>query len=74
METIKLVVLEYKKGVFEGHEYATLLARYAGRVLKFKLAKGVPDLTRFIDKEVDATFEIEQGQNLSATLRITSVE
>lgn len=70
---IKLTVLEYKTGTFEGNAYAHLLARYDGRIMKFKLGKGVPDLSSAVDRDVSAFFEIVAGQNLAATIRITKI-
>jgi len=73
MFKIKLTILEYKTGTYEGNSYHNVLARYDGKVLKFKLSKDVPNLETLVDKEVDATFSIISGQQLSASLRIDSV-
>lgn len=74
MFKIKLTILEFKQGVYEGTAYANVIARYNDRILKFKLDKSVPDLSSHIDEEVDCTFSIVPGQNLAASIKIDGVE
>lgn len=73
MLKVKITILEYKTGMYEGNSYANVLARYDGKILKFKLAKDTPDLSKFIDKEVTATISIVAGANMAATIKIDSV-
>jgi len=74
MFKIKLTLLEYKQGIYEGTPYANCIARYEGKILKFKLDKSIPDLSQHIDEELECTFSIVAGQNLAASIKIDGVE
>jgi len=73
--SIKITLLEHNTGVYEGSPYANIVARYNGKLLKFKLdvKKVTSDVPSLIDEEVEATYEIVSGSNMSATIKITSL-
>jgi len=75
MNKINATLLEYNSGVYEGNAYASVVARYNGRLTKFKLdTKKVADLTPMIDSEVELTYEIVPGDRFLATIRVVEVE
>jgi len=75
MNKIPLTVLEYNEGTFEGNPYASVIARYNGKLLKFKLdVKKVTGLQKFVDKDILATLEIVPGDRMAATLKVVAVE
>lgn len=74
MQKIKLVLLEFNEGEYQGVKYASIHARFNGRILKFKLDRNkVGDISNLVDQEVDADIDIVSGSNLLATLKIVAV-
>lgn len=75
MFQIKVKLLEYNEGEFEGNKYSNVMARYDGDILKFKLdRKNVADCSVLVDHDVELSFTIVKGQNSSAMLRVLSVK
>jgi len=72
---IDVKVLEFNTGTYEGSTYSNILARYNGKILKFKVnPKANVDLSSDdVDTDVTLTLEIVAGQNQSATPRIVNV-
>jgi hypothetical protein len=67
-------LLEYNEGEFEGNKYSNVVVRYEGQLLKFKLdRKQVADCKEKVDTDVELTFEVQKGQNSSASIRVVAV-
>ena len=74
MQTIKLTLLDFSEGEFQGIKYSNIHARYNGKILKFKLDRvKVGNIANLIDQPVEADVEIVQGTNLLASLKIIAV-
>lgn len=72
---LKFTVLEVNEGTFQGSPYASVLARYGEKVMRFKLdvkKTSADAYKKFVDKEVEAEFEIVSGQNMTASLKLVS--
>lgn len=74
MQTIKLVLLEFNEGEYQGIKYSNIHARYNGRILKFKLDRNkVGNVSNLLDQQVEAGIEIVSGGNLAASLKIVAI-
>ena len=74
MQTIKLTLLEFFDGEYQGVKYSNIHARYNGKILKFKLDRNkVGNISNLLDQEVEADVEIVAGTNLLASLKIVAV-
>lgn len=73
MNSIKVRVLEFNKGEYEGNAYSNILARYNEKVLKFKLDPKCGDLSKLLDKEVELELSIVKGANSLASLKVIAV-
>ena len=74
MQTIKLVLLEFNEGEYQGVKYANIHARYNGKLLKFKLDRTkVGNISNLLDKQVEADLDIVSGGNLAASIKIVAV-
>ena len=72
--SIKLTLLEFNEGEYQGVKYSNIHARYNGKLLKFKLDRNkVGNISNLLDQEVEADIDIVSGGNLLATLKIVSV-
>lgn len=69
--TIEAIILEHSQGVFEGSPYGSVVARYNGNLLRFKIdRKRIDTLEEYLDKNVELELEIVKGQNMQAGLKI----
>jgi len=68
-------VLEFNEGTYEGNKYSNVLARYNGRILKFKIKanSGVDLSADDVDQTVTLQLEIAAGANQAAMLRIVGI-
>lgn len=74
MQAIKLVLLEFNEGEYQGVKYSNIHARYNGRILKFKLDRNkVGNVSNLLDQQVEADIEIVSGGNLAASLKIVDI-
>ncbi len=74
MQTIKLALLEFYEGEYQGIKYSQIHARYNGKILKFKLDRNkVGNISNLLDQDVEADVEIVPGTNLLASLKIVAV-
>ncbi len=74
MQTIKLTLLEFFDGEYQGVKYSNIHARYNGKILKFKLDRNkVGNISNLLDQEVEADVEIVPGSNLLASIKIVAV-
>ena len=74
MQTIKLTLLEFFDGEYQGVKYSNIHARYNGKILKFKLDRNkVGNISNLLDQEVEADVEIVAGSNLLASIKIVAV-
>ncbi|MCX6719305.1 MAG: hypothetical protein NTZ38_02945, partial [Candidatus Taylorbacteria bacterium] len=68
MQTIKLALLEFHEGEFQGIMYSNIHARYNGKILKFKLDRNkVGNILNLVDQDVEADIDIVAGTNLLAS-------
>jgi len=72
---IEVKVLEYNEGTYEGNAYSNVLARYNGKILKFKIKPnaGVDLTAEDVDQTLTLSLEITAGSNQAATPRIIGV-
>jgi len=72
---IEIKVLEYNSGFYKEQPYSNVLARYNGRIIKFKIKSNssVSLSEKDVDKFVTVELEIVAGQNQSAVPRIVAV-
>ncbi len=74
MQTIKLVLLEFNEGEYQGVKYSNIHARYNGKLFKFKLDRNkVGNISHLLDQEVEADIDIVSGGNLAAAIKIIAV-
>lgn len=74
MQTIKLALLEFNEGEYQGVKYSNIQARYNGKILKFKLDRNrVGNISNLLDTEVEADVDIVSGSNRLASLKIVAV-
>lgn len=78
MFSFKAKLLEYQKGEYLGNPYATVKLRAAdmaeNAILKYKVDfKRVPDLSEYLDQEIEVSVDIQRGQGDVASLRIVGV-
>jgi hypothetical protein len=74
MQTIKLALLEFNEGEYQGVMYSNIQARYNGKILKFKLDRNkVGNISNLLDQEVEADIDIVSGSNRLASLKIVAV-
>ena len=74
MQTIKLALLEFNEGEYQGVKYSNIQARYNGKILKFKLDRNkVGNILNLVDQDVEADIDIVAGTNLLASLKIVAI-
>ncbi len=71
MQTIKLALLEFHEGEFQGIMYSNIHARYNGKILKFKLDRNkVGNILNLVDQDVEADIDIVAGTNQSCPIKL----